>query len=314
MIDATFANIRLSDGTNISIGQDITERKRAEGALRSAHEELEQRVVERTRELEAVNEDLRKEIAERKHAEEALGTAQSELAHATRAMTLGELTTSIAHEVNQPLGAIVTNGQTCLRLLSRDAPDLEGTLEAIEAIIGDALRASEVIKRIRAFLKKGGTERTPLNINEPIRGVISLAVYELVKNQVSLWEDLAADLPPVLGDRVQLQQVVLNLILNAIQAMSGEGWQPRELLMSTQQNKPDEITVAVRDTGQGFDARDGERMFNAFFTTKEGGLGLGLSISRTIIEAHGGKLWATTNEGKGATFQFTLPTTGERES
>jgi signal transduction histidine kinase len=244
---------------------------------------------------------------------EALQEARAELAHVMRLTTLGELTASIAHEVNQPLGAIVINGQACLRLLSRDAPDLEGVREAVECTISDALRASQVIRRILDLLKKAAPEKAPLNLNEALRGVISLAAGELVKNQVLLRTELEADLPPVLGDRVQLQQVVLNLVLNAVEAMSGEGWQPRELQISSHESKPEEVTVAVRDSGAGLGPQGPERVFDAFFTTKPGGLGLGLSISRTIIEAHGGRLWATPNQGQGTTFQFTLPASGERQ-
>ena len=250
-------------------------------------------------------------VTERKRAEEELQRAQSELAHVTRVTTLGELTASIAHEVNQPLGAIATNGYACLRLLSRDAPDLDGAREAAEAMINDAMRASGVIKRIRALLKKAAPEKALLDINEIIREVISLASSELIKNQVALRTELVTGLPQVEGDRVQLQQVVLNLILNGNEAISGADWQPRELLISSEVSKPGEMIVRVRDTGTGLDPQDGERIFEPFFTTKDnGGLGLGLSISRTIIAAHGGRLWATTNEGPGSTFQFTLPASG----
>jgi len=251
--------------------------------------------------------NIRRDITERKRAEEALRTAQAELAHVTRVTTLGELMASIAHEVNQPLGAIVTNGEACQRLLARDAPDLDGALEAVGAMIGDASRASQVIMRMRAFLKKAAPEHAPLDLNETIRGVVSLASGELVKNQVSLRTELEPGLPPVLGDRFQLQQVALNLLLNGVEAMSGEGGQPRELLVSSKRSRPDEVTVAVRDTGGGINPRDAGRIFDAFFTTKGGGPGLGLTISRTIIEAHGGRLWATPNDGRGMTFQFTLP-------
>jgi PAS domain S-box-containing protein len=257
-----------------------------------------------------------RDISERKRDEAALHEAQAELAHVTRVTTMGELAASIAHEVNQPLGAIVTNGHACLRLLSRDAPDLEGAREAAEAMIGDAMRASEVIKQIRALLKKTAPGKSPLDINEAIREVLALAAGELSKNHVALRTELEAELPSVLGDRVQLQQVMLNLILNGKEAMSGEGWQPRELLVSSQSSKPRGITVSVSDSGVGFDPQDSERIFDAFYTTKtnDGGLGLGLSISRTIIEAHGGRLWATRNEGEGATFRFTLPTGGESQT
>jgi PAS domain S-box-containing protein len=248
------------------------------------------------------------EITKRKRAEEALRKTQSELAHIARITALGELTASIAHEVNQPLTAIVTNGNASLHLLSAAPPDLEGTREAVECIISDGLRASEVIKRIRTFLRKTATERSRLNVNRIIREIVALTTAELKKNQISVRTNLATNMPPVLGDPIQLQQVMMNLILNAKEAMSGEGWHPRDLLISSEINKSGEIAVAVRDTGIGTDAQNLEHIFDAFFTTKakDGGLGLGLSISRTIIEAHGGKLWAELNKGKGMTQQFTL--------
>jgi PAS domain S-box-containing protein len=249
------------------------------------------------------------DITESKQAEQTLQKAQADLAHVTRVSTLGELTASIAHELNQPLGAIVTNGNASLRLLARESPDLDGGREAIECMISDALRASEVIKRIRTLLRKATSEMTPLNMNETIRQVLPLAASELVRNQVSLTTDLAEDLAPLLGDRVQLQQVLLNLILNGSEAMSEPGWQPREMLITSRNNKPAELMVSVRDSGVGLDPRNPDRIFDAFVSTKEGGVGLGLSISRTIIEAHGGKLWATQNKGPGATFRFTLPAT-----
>jgi two-component system sensor kinase FixL len=248
------------------------------------------------------------DITERKRAEEELQKAQAELAHVTRVTTLGEMAASIAHEVNQPLAAIVTNGNASLHLLPKDATGLEDVREAVECMISDAMRASEVIKRIRALLKKTIPEKAPLNINETIQETLALAASELAKNQVLVRTELETISLPVLGDRVQLQQVLLNLVLNSKEAMSRPGWQPRELLIRSQISRPDEITVAVRDSGTGIDPQDNERIFDTFFTTKEAGLGLGLSISRTIVEAHGGRLWATPNEGAGATFRFTLPT------
>ena len=250
------------------------------------------------------------DITERKRAEQSLHNAQADLAHVTRVSTLGELTASIAHELNQPLGAIVTNGNASLRLLSRESPDLDGGREAIECMISDAMRASEVIKRIRTLLRKTPSEMTPLNLNETIREVLPLAASELVKNQVSLTTDLADDLAPLLGDRVQLQQVLLNLILNGSEAMSEPRWRTREMLITSRNIKPAELMISVQDSGVGLDQQNPNRIFDAFVSTKEGGVGLGLSISRTIIEAHGGKLWATQNEGPGATFWFTLPATG----
>jgi len=251
------------------------------------------------------------DTTERKLAEEALGQAHTELAHASRVLTMGELTASIAHEVNQPLGAIVTNGNASLRLISRNPPDVEGSQEAIECMISDAMRASEVIKRIRAMLKKSVPEKTLLNINETIHDVIGLTASQLANNQIALRTKLSPDRLMVLGDRVQLQQVMLNLILNSNEAMSKPGWQLRELVISSQLTKPNEITVEMRDSGPGLELGDQERIFDAFVTSKDGGLGLGLSISRTIIEAHGGRLWSTANKGQGATFQFTLPTSTE---
>jgi PAS domain S-box-containing protein len=249
-------------------------------------------------------------VTERKRAEEALREAQGELARVTRVLALGELTSSIAHEVNQPLGAIVTNGQACLRLLAREAPDLQKSREVIERMISDGMRASNVITRIRALLRKNDAEKAPLNVNDIIQEVIALTSAELSRSEVHLRTALAADLPPVLGDRVQLQQVILNLILNAEEAMSGVGWQPRELFITSLASTSGEAVVAVRDSGTGLDPRDCDRIFDAFFTTKAAGLGLGLSISHRIIEAHGGRLWAAPNEDQGATIQFALPASG----
>ena len=240
-------------------------------------------------------------------SELALQRAHIELAHVSRVLALGELTSSIAHEVNQPLGAIVTNGNASLRLIARDKPDLEGAREAVECMIEDALRASEVIKRIRALLKKRTPEMSPLNVNWTIQDVLELTAGELAKNQIVLTTELGTDLSPVLGDRVQLQQVLLNLILNSSEAMSAPDWQPRELLVTSRMSDSVQLMVAVSDTGNGLDPKTAEHVFDPFVSTKEGGLGLGLSISRTIVEAHGGRLWATRNSAQGTTFQFTLP-------
>jgi signal transduction histidine kinase len=275
------------------------------GANQTAREV--ERLLTNIRERERVEEALREQLKERKQAEEALHKAQAELAHVTRVMTMGELVASIAHEVNQPLGAIVTNGHACVRLLSRETPDLDKSREVVERMIKDGMRASEVIKRIRDLLHKTPAERAPLNIDETIQEVIALVSSDMLRGKVELKTELAADLPPVSGDRIQLQQVILNLILNGKEAMSGVQSYPRELLVSSGKNGSDEVVVAVRDSGNGLDSRNVDRIFDPFFTTKPGGMGLGLSISRTIIEAHGGTLWATQNEDKGATIQFTLP-------
>ena len=252
-------------------------------------------------------------VTKRKQAEEDLRKAQAELAHVSRVTTLGELTASIAHELNQPLAAIVTNGQASLRLLSRSKPDIDEARVALESMISDSLRASKVIKRIRALLKKTEPAKSTLNLNMVIREVIAIINAELKKNRISLITELAPDLPLVIADRIQLQQVILNLILNSSEAMSSPGWQMRELLVKSERPGPDWVMVTVKDTGVGLNPGDHERVFDAFFTRKEDGLGLGLSISRTIIEDQGGKLWATPNEGMGASFQFLLPTTVETQ-
>ena len=251
------------------------------------------------------------DTTEQKRAEEALHKAQADLAHVSRVTTMGELVASIAHEVNQPLGAIVTNGSACVRLLSRETPDLDKSREVIGRMINDGMRASEVIKRIRDLLHKAPPEKALLNINETVQEVIELVSSDLLRSKVKLQAELAADLPPVNGDRIQLQQVILNLILNARDAMSEVRTHPRELLITTLKSKSGEVVVAVRDSGTGLDPKDAERIFDPFFTTKSEGMGLGLSISRTIIEAHGGTLWATPNEPQGAVFQFTLPAENE---
>src|SRR5258705_7970839 len=249
------------------------------------------------------------DIEDRKRAEEFARKAQVELAHVTRVTTMGELVASIAHEVSQPLGAIVTNGHACVRLLSREVPDLDKSREIVARMISDGMRASEVIKRIRDLLHKTPVEKAPLNINETIQEVVALVASDVLRSKVELKAELEADLPPVLGDRIQLQQVMLNLILNAKDAMSGVQTNPRELQITSGKNSAGVVVVAVHDTGHGLEAKDVERIFDPFFTTKPQGMGLGLSISRTIIEAHGGTLWATRNEDKGATVQFTLQRT-----
>lgn len=254
---------------------------------------------------------ISRDISQRKLAEEALQKAQTDLAHVTRVSTMGEMAASIAHEVNQPLAAIVTNGNASLHLLPKDAEGLEDVREAIDCMISDAMRASEVIKRIRAALKNVAPQKTALSLNETIQETLALAAGELAGSQIQVRTKLNATSPLVIGDRVQLQQVLLNLIFNGKESMSQPGWQQRELLISTEDARPDEVTVAVRDSGPGLDPHDRERLFDTFFTTKKDGIGLGLSISRTIVEGHGGRLWATANEGAGATFQFTLPASHE---
>jgi PAS domain S-box-containing protein len=254
------------------------------------------------------------DITERKRAEEALNKAQAELAHVTRVMTMGELAASIAHEINQPLAAVVTNGSACMRWLTRSQPDLEEARDAVQRIVRDGKRASDIIARIRALLKRTATNMLPLDINEVLRETVALAQNEAGRRRVSLRTDFAANLPLVLGDRVQLQQVILNLVMNGIEAMSSVGNQSRQLLIKTQRNDPDQVLTSVTDSGIGLDPKHAEHLFEAFFTTKTEGMGMGLSISRSIIEAHGGRLWATPNAESGATFQFTVPMSPEVEA
>jgi two-component system, LuxR family, sensor kinase FixL len=255
--------------------------------------------------------EINNDITARKRAEEALHQAQAELAHLTRVMTMGELAASIAHEVNQPLAAVITNGNACLRWLARDPPDLDETREAVRRMIRDGNRASEVIARIRTLMRKAEPQKVRLAINGVIGEVIALADSEVRRNGVLLKTDLAADLPPVLADRIQLQQVLLNLMLNGMEAMLAVTDRARELIIRSQKEETEAIRVAVQDAGVGVALQDLERIFTAFLTTKPEGLGMGLAISRSIIEAHGGRLWATPNVGPGLTVQFTLPTSDE---
>ena len=249
---------------------------------------------------------LVRDITERKRAEETLRQTQAELAHVARVATLGELAASIAHEVNQPLAAIVTNGSACLRWLVGDSPNLEEARETARRVIRDGKRASDVIARIRALVQKTDTEKARLDINQAVQEVINLTQHEAVRKGVALRTELAGELPPVLGDRVQLQQVILNLVMNGVEAMSSVADRPRELLVRSRQHESAQVLVAVQDSGVGIDRKNLEKIFDPFYTTKSQGMGMGLAISRSIVENHGGRLWAAPNDGPGATFQFTL--------
>jgi PAS domain S-box-containing protein len=245
--------------------------------------------------------------AEARDSERRYREVQTELAHASRVATMGQLTASIAHEVKQPITASVTAAHAALQWLDRQTPDLEEVRQALACIIDNGNRAGEVINRIRDFVTKAPPRKDRLEINGAIRQVIELTRGEAIKNGVSVQMQLSEGLPLIEGDRVQLQQVILNLIINAVEAMSGASNGTRELLISTGDAGPSGVLVAVRDSGQGLAPVTLERLFDAFYTTKAGGMGMGLSICRSIIEAHGGRLWATANEPRGAVFQFTLP-------
>jgi PAS domain S-box-containing protein len=280
-IPVLYSAFRIDDpetGQPVNVGnvcRDITELKRAEEKLRAS--------------------------------EQRLFDAQMELAHVTRVTTLGEMTASIAHEINQPLAALVANAEACLRWLDRGTPDLDAARRSVEWIVDDGIRASEVIKRVRALAKKTDIEKAPLGINDVIREVIAMVQRQLVSNQVSLRTGLAPALPTILGDRIQLQQVILNLVMNGIEAMQSVTDRTRELVIRSHQDEEQKVLVSVTDCGAGISAENADRLFTAFFTTKSSGMGMGLSICRSIMEAHEGRLWATANLPHGATFQFTLP-------
>ncbi len=247
------------------------------------------------------------DVTHRRHTEEDLAKLRAELARAARVTSLGVLTATIAHEVNQPLAGVVTNASTCRRMLAADPPDVDGARETARRAIRDAERASEIVKRVRALFCKQGTTSESLDLNEVTREVVALSLSELERNKVTVRTDLAGELPPVQGDRIQLQQVILNLFLNASEAMTGVDDRPRQLLIRTERDEEDRVRVSVRDTGVGFEAQEGDRLFDAFYTTKSSGMGIGLSVSRSIVESHEGHLWATPNDGPGATFSFSLP-------
>ena len=248
-----------------------------------------------------------RDITERKQAEDALCKARSELARVARVTTLGVLAASIAHEVNQPLSGIITNASTCLRMLAADPPNVDGARETARRTIRDGNRASEVITRLRALFSKKDTAIESVDLNEVAQEVLALSRSELQRNQVIMRTELAGGLPSVMGDRVQLQQVILNLLLNASDAMSHIDDRPRLLMIRTEPDQADHVRLTVQDSGAGFGPHGTDKIFEAFYTTKSDGMGIGLSVSRSIIESHHGRIWATPNDGPGATFSFSIP-------
>jgi PAS domain S-box-containing protein len=247
------------------------------------------------------------DVTESKLAEEALSRARSELAHVARVTTLSMLTASITHEVNQPLSGIITNASTCLRMLDANPPNVDGARETARRTIRDGNRASDVISRLRDLFTKREFTLEPLNLNEAAREVIALSLSDLQRNRVVLQSELAEDLPTITGDRVQLQQVILNLLRNALDAMAGVHDRPRQLLIRTEREEGNRVRVTVRDAGGGVDHQDADKLFNPFYTTKSGGMGIGLSVSRSIVERHHGRLWAEPHDGPGTTFSFSIP-------
>jgi PAS domain S-box-containing protein len=247
------------------------------------------------------------DVTQQKVSQEALDKARSELGRVARAMSLGAFTASIAHEVNQPLSGIITNASTCLRMLAADPPNVDGARETAQRTIRDGHRASDVITRLRALFGKKDITFEAVDLNEAAREVIALSLSDLQRNRVVLRSQLAEDLPRVAGDRVQLQQVILNLVRNASDAMSTVDDRPRHLVIKTEPDEGDQVRLSVQDAGVGFDPQATKRLFEAFYTTKNDGMGIGLSVSRSIIESHHGRLWATPNDGPGATFSFSIP-------
>jgi PAS domain S-box-containing protein len=246
------------------------------------------------------------DVTERRIAEETLSRARSELAHIARVSSLGALTASIAHEVNQPLAGIIANASTCLKMLAADPPNVAGAEETARRTLRDGNRAADVIRRLRALVTKRDAVREPVDLSEAAREVVALSSGDLQRNRITLKVALADPLPPVTGDRVQLQQVILNLMLNAADAMDGVDDRPRQILITTERDG-DRVRLAVRDSGTGLAPDVADRLFEAFYTTKTNGMGIGLSISRSIVENHGGRLWAEPNTGPGATFCFSVP-------
>ena len=284
----------------IGVTQLISWRRRTEDSLRQARDELEVRVAERTAEL-------KRQMAEQRRTEETLQATRAELARAARITTIGELTASIAHEVNQPLAAVVANADACVAWLARETPDLAEARSAAERATQGATRASEVIARIRSLITKATPEKSRVQINRVIEQTAALAERQAANNHVTIRLELSPDLPIVFGDSIQLQQVILNLIVNGIEAMTTVTDRPKMLILRTEPESKCQIRVSVQDSGVGLTEEVKGRLFEPFFTTRSKGMGMGLSISRSIIEAHGGRLWAESNGSGGAIFQFTLP-------
>jgi C4-dicarboxylate-specific signal transduction histidine kinase len=285
----------------------VSWRRETEGLLKQSHDQLEVRVRERTAELKQANEALLNQMEEQRRTEEALQVTRSELARVVRITTIGELAASIAHEVNQPLAAVVANADACVAWLTRDDPNLVEARAAAERTTQGATRASEVISRIRSLINKTAPERIRIQINEIIEEVVALADRQASRNEVSVVTELTPDLPLVVGDRIQLQQVILNLMLNGIEAMSGVHDRSRRLVVRSRMQDAEQIRVSIEDCGIGVTEKNISRLFEPFFTTRSQGIGMGLPISRSIVEAHGGRLWAESTVNQGSVFQFTLP-------
>ena len=285
----------------------FSRQKDSEEALRQARDELEARVEERTAELKTANEALLDRIVEQKRTEEALQAVRADLARVARITTVGELTASIAHEVNQPLAAVVANADACVAWLGLESPDLGEARAAANRAIEGATRASGVIARIRSLINKATPQQLPVQLNQVIEETIAVVSGQASRSQVTVSTELTPGLPEVLGDRIQLQQVILNLIINGIEAMAIVTSRPRQMLIRSQLDEEHQFRVSVEDSGIGVSAETMARLFEPFFTTRAQGIGMGLPISHSIIEAHGGRLWAESILDDGSIFQFTLP-------
>jgi C4-dicarboxylate-specific signal transduction histidine kinase len=285
----------------------ISWRIRIEDSLRQARDELEIRVAERTAELKSANDALLNQMEEQRRTEEALQRTRTDLARVGRIITIGELTASIAHEVNQPLAAVVANADACVAWLALESPNLVEARAAADRTTLGATRASDVIRRIRSLISKEAPERAHVQLNEVVEEVAALVLGQASRNDVAVKMELAPDLPSVLGDRIQLQQVLLNLMMNGIEAMTGVSDRPRQLIIRSRLEDAAHVCISIEDSGAGVKAENIGRLFEPFFTTRSQGIGMGLPISRSIIEAHGGRLWAESTENQGTVFQFTLP-------
>jgi C4-dicarboxylate-specific signal transduction histidine kinase len=284
------------------VGSLSAAQRSATESLRRARDDLKGTV----KELQSTNEALKAESRERKRAEESLRQAQADLAHVSRVTTMGELTAALAHEVNQPIAAAVTSANSCIRWLAADVPNLEKARAAAARIVTDGTRAAEIISRIRLLFQKGTLQSELVDVNQVIQEMIALLRSEATRYSISVRTELAAELPPVMGDRVQLQQVMMNLMTNGIDAMKAlDG--TRELAIKSQRVENEQLLVSVSDTGVGLPPGQADQIFNAFFTTKPHGTGMGLRICRSIVESHGGRLWAANNSPRGASFYLTLP-------
>jgi C4-dicarboxylate-specific signal transduction histidine kinase len=291
------------------VGSLSVAQRRATQSLRIARDDLDRTV----KELRRTNEALQMENAERQQAQEALHQAQADLAHVSRVTIMGELTASLAHEVKQPIAAAVTNANTCVRWLAQETPNIQEARDAAMRSAKDGTRAADIISRIRLLFEKGTLERESVDINEVIREIIILLRGEAARYSISVRLELGSELPELLGDHVQLQQVFMNLVLNGIDAMKDVD-DERELSIKSEQWENEQVVVSVRDTGSGLPSQHADQIFDAFFTTKLHGTGLGLSISRSIVESHGGRLWADSNSPRGATFYLALPIKVEADS